>query len=103
MPTDKTLAYYIHCFKNLHRASNFGGAPHKPILLLAIIDNVEQGLISNERIYITPDLVGAFKSQWRAFVVTPHTMKFSLPFYYMKSEPFWQLIPKTHVIHGHQG
>ena len=102
MATDKTLAYYIFCFKNLHRAANFGGAPHKPVLLLAIIHNVEQGLIANEKIFITPDLVGAFKSQWRTFVTTPHTMKFSLPFYYMKSEPFWQLIPKTFVDLAHQ-
>jgi len=97
MAIDKTLGFYLHCFKNLHRASNFGGAPHKPILLLSVIDNIEQNLIVSERIYITPELVGAFKSHWGSFVVTPHTMKFSLPFFYMKSEPFWSLIPKMSV------
>lgn len=94
MPVTKNLSYYIHCFSNLHRDHSFGGAPHKPILLLSVIDNIAQGLIENEKIYITPDLVASFKSNWTTFVVTKHTMKFSMPFFYMKSEPFWNLIPK---------
>jgi putative restriction endonuclease len=78
MPIDKTLGFHLHCFKNLHRASNFGGAPHKPILLLSVIDNIEQNLIVSERIYITPELVGAFKYNWGIFLNSPHTRKFAL-------------------------
>ncbi|MEI6766897.1 MAG: HNH endonuclease [Bacteroidota bacterium] len=95
MSVKKNLAYYIHCFTNLRRDYSFGGAPHKPILLLSLIENVEQGLIVDEKIFITPDLVASFKSNWSNFVITKHTMKFAMPFFYMKSEPFWKLIPKS--------
>jgi len=94
IPVEKNLSYYIHCFTHLHRAYSLGGAPHKPVLLLAIIENIEHGLINDEKIFITPDLVASFKNNWSTFVVTKHTMRFAMPFFYMKSEPFWSLVPK---------
>lgn len=87
----KNLGYYLSCFMKLRRASVNGGAPHKPILLLSIIDGIENGYILNERIYITPELITLFKSNWKIWVHTNHTMNFALPFYHMSSEPFWKL------------
>ncbi|WP_165020628.1 HNH endonuclease [Dysgonomonas sp. ZJ279] len=91
----KNLEYYLHCFTHLRRAPINGGAPHKPILLLSVIDCIERGYINCERIYITPELIASFKSNWIIWVHTVHTMKFTLPFYHMSSEPFWELITKT--------
>jgi putative restriction endonuclease len=90
----RNLSYYLKCFTSLRRDYSFGGAPHKPILLLAVIENIEQGLIKDEKIFITPDLVASFKSNWSTFVVSKHTMKFAMPYTYMSGEPFWNLIPK---------
>jgi putative restriction endonuclease len=89
----KDLNYYIHYFKKLRRAPQFGGAPHKPILLLALLDLFEQGVYRENRIEISPELVGRFNGNWNQLVETPHHRLFALPFFYMKSEPFWQLIP----------
>jgi putative restriction endonuclease len=91
----KTLAYYIHAFVNLRRDYKKGGAPHKPVLLLSILQLFDSNQIDSERIFITPELVGTFKSTWAALVRTDHDMLFALPFYHMHSEPFWHLIPNA--------
>jgi len=92
------LVKYITQFTHLRRAPNLGGAPHKPILLLSIMDGVEKGYITKERIYITAELIALFKSNWYIWVKTAHTMNFALPFFHLSNEPFWKLIEKA----GHQ-
>lgn len=91
----KDLQYYINCFTHLHRAHNNGGAPHKPILLLSIIDCIEYGYIADEKIYISSELVAYFRNNWSVWVKSDHIMNFALPFYHMSSEPFWKLKIKT--------
>ena len=86
------LIYYIHCFTNLKRDAKNGGAPHKPILLLSIIRLFEEEIFTNNQIYILPELVAAFKSNWSQLVITNHHSIFAMPFYHMSSEPFWKLI-----------
>ncbi len=86
------MPHPLHFFSRLRRDSKHGGAPHKPVLLLAILELVRKGEISNNRIAITPELVLEFKSIWSRLVITPHIPNFALPFYHMKSEPFWKLV-----------
>lgn len=88
------LPLYLHQLKKLRRANNkkIGAAPHKPVLLLAIIAEIENGDIISNRITITPELVLSFKSIWSKLVISSHTANFSLPFFHMKSEPFWRLV-----------
>jgi putative restriction endonuclease len=52
------LPYYIHCFTHLKRDSKNSGAPHKPILLLSIIDLFEKEILSDNHIYILLELEG---------------------------------------------
>jgi putative restriction endonuclease len=68
-----------------------GKAPHKPILLLSVLQLIRKGEIVSNRIEITPALVLAFKSNWQALVTTLHTCNFALPFFHSKTEPFWNL------------
>jgi putative restriction endonuclease len=82
----------LHYFSKLRRDYKYGGAPHKPILLLAILELVRKGEIRSNRIAITPELVLEFKSIWSKLVITPHIPNFALPFYHMGSEPFWKLV-----------
>lgn len=92
---ERDIEFYCYCFKKLRRDRKKGGAPHKPILLISIIQAFQKRLIFNDEIYITPDLVGLFKSNWNNLVETEHHCLFSLPFYHMNSEPFWKLIPNV--------
>jgi putative restriction endonuclease len=87
-----TLPKYLHHFSKLRRDAKNGGAPHKPVLLLAVLELVRLGEIYTNRIEITPELVLEFKSIWSKLVYTQHTANFALPFYHMKSEPFWRLV-----------
>ncbi|WP_340111863.1 HNH endonuclease [Maribellus mangrovi] len=72
----------------------YGKAPHKPILLLAVIDSFEEGEIFENWIEITDDLVQHFLDNWDALVKTPHVATFALPFFHLKNEKgqFWKLI-----------
>ena len=74
-------------------SKNLGKAPHKPILLLAVIDMFEKKEINANRIYISATLVSRFKSFWQALVTTGHTPNFALPFYHLhnEKESFWYL------------
>jgi len=92
------LQYNLHLLLKLRRDSKSGGAPHKPILLLAILELVRKGEIINNRIEITPELVLEFKSIWSKLVVTQHSPNFALPFFHMKIEAFWRLVTKAGMI-----
>ncbi len=85
---------FVTAFKRLRRDYSFGGAPHKPILLLSILDGVRINEIRDNRIFITPELICCFREYWTMLVSTPHKINFSLPFFHMRSEPFWKLVTK---------
>ncbi len=95
--TEETIAKYLNYFKKLNRgySKNLGRAPHKPILLLSMLQLIKNGSIVSNKIFITADLILAFKRNWKQLVESGHTPNFTLPFYHLKSEPFWYLIPKA--------
>ncbi|WP_264509652.1 HNH endonuclease [Flavobacterium sp. N1719] len=88
---------YIYHLGKLNRAfhKSFGFAPHKPILLLSLFELIRKGDISNNKIFITPELVITFKDNWKKLVHSGHTENFALPFFHLRSEPFWHLKSKT--------
>lgn len=86
------LNYYLLKLKNLRRDRKNGGAPHKPILLLSIINLFELNLLQTNQIYITPELISFFKTNWAKLVNSDHHMVFVLPFFHLTSDGFWKLI-----------
>lgn len=90
----QNLQKYKTAFQKLRIDRTHGKAPHKPILLLSVLQAYRQGFISENRIYITPELVSMFKTNWNLLVNTPHDCRFSYPFWYLKSAFFWSLVPK---------
>ena len=93
---NELLSSYLKSFKKLNRGFNkgLGRAPHKPILLISIIQLIDKGVINSNRIYITPELLLAYKENWRKLVDTEHIANFALPFFHMRSEPFWFLVTR---------
>ncbi len=89
---------YAGQFSKLRRSATNGGAPHKPILLLSILSLIRKGEIKFNHIEISPSLVLEFKSIWSALVITQHSANFSIPFFHMKSEPFWRLVTKGGMV-----
>ena len=94
---NKDLAYYESLFAHLN-VNKMGGqvAPHKSILLLAIMDLVECEMIMLPQIELREALIAAFKWNWVRHVQKDIRFKpvIGTPFYHMSGEPFWRLVPK---------
>lgn len=88
--SEELLVKYSVYFKKLRCAyvKGMGRAPHKPILILSIIQLIAKGVITSNRIFITADLMLTFKQNWNQLVQTGHKRNFSLPFFHLRSEPF---------------
>lgn len=89
---------YIEAFRKLRLDRSHGIAPHKPILLISILQLFASKFIKENRIYLTPELVALFRENWAKLVITQHDCRISYPFYYLKSDKFWHLKPKNNLI-----
>ncbi|BCR04289.1 HNH endonuclease [Desulfuromonas versatilis] len=72
-------------------------APHKPLLLLAVLDLVHRGVITTPFIDVTADLVelnDLFNLYWRRIVPLGQTSSIAFPFSRLAREPFWELVPQ---------
>jgi len=87
------LSVYVKKLSRLKRGSVKGAkAPHKPILLLAVIEEIEKKEIRSNQIKISPELVASFKDLWSQLVKDNRfSENFSLPFFHLQSDGFWQL------------
>lgn len=89
----KPLQKMVHQWTHLRQGvTQYGPAPHKPVLLLAVLQGIEEGWIAENRIELSPELVGAFKTIWSRVVTTAHSPLIAQPFFYMRSEKFWHHI-----------
>ena len=89
MPTN-ILQKYVQKMKRLRVDKARGAAPNKPVLLLAIIELIEQGQISENKIPPSPNLVEVFMRYW--LKVSERKPNLALPFFHLsKSEDFWHL------------
>ena len=90
------LTRYLESFRALHRNSNKakGAAPHKPVLLLAILHELDSGRIRSNLVALTPELVAAFQTHWQALVPPDSGWqpKLTYPFRYLQRDGFWTLV-----------
>lgn len=69
-------------------------APHKPLLLLSVIDLFEQGGIRSNLIELSSDLGDTFARYWERVLPFDRRGNIALPFFHLRSEGFWNLLPK---------
>ncbi len=68
-------------------------SPHKPVLLLAVLELAETGGLPVNAVPFSPALFERFEGYWQ--VVRGDTPgRIEYPFWHLKSEPFWTLVPK---------
>lgn len=111
---NKDIDYYLSAFEKMKRAIMRGvKAPHKPILLLAILNLCQRGIIKDNHIVLSSELVEEFKRLWRLYIGEqntgdsifvaegltmdiPHSYPFICsienPYYHLQHEPFWRLV-----------
>lgn len=98
---ERKLSQYLHNFSHL-RTDRTGGwdtrtqgrAPHKPILLLSVLDLFAQGRIPANLIEITPELGELFAGYWSMVMSPERRGNLALPFFHLQSSGFWHLQPQ---------
>lgn len=88
---------YLDSFSRLHVKVTAGQrAPHKAIMLLSVIDLIETGVISSNRIYYNRELDSQFHHNWIRYVayLEGYSARSATPFFHMSYEPFWTLVLK---------
>ena len=59
---NKDIDYYLGAFEKMKRALMWGvKAPHNPLLLLAILNLCQRGIIKDNHIVLSSELVGEFR------------------------------------------
>jgi len=100
----KTLEHYIQAFSRLKRApgpfpaTTRSRAPHKPLLLLAVMDMVDRKSITSEFISIAgelTELASLFTAYWRRVMPVEQVSSIAFPFSRLRNEPagFWKIEP----------
>lgn len=96
------LTNYVKYFSTLTRDGVAGRwpestrrrAPHKPLLLLAVIDLFAEGALSQNLIEVSPELGELFTLYWARVMPPDQRGSLAMPFFYMKSEGFWHLVAR---------
>ena len=91
---DKNIHFYSKAFSRLRVNRSKGLAPHKPILLLSVIELIGQGKIRQNQIPLSPELIASFLKYWSQLGTEAYRPDIALPFFHMKSEGFWHLRAK---------
>ncbi|MBE9017638.1 HNH endonuclease [Chroococcidiopsidales cyanobacterium LEGE 13417] len=90
----KNLNYYTSKFIKLNVDRAHGSpAPHKPILLLSVIELIEQGILKHNQIPLSAELVAAFLKLWQQLGSTAHNADIGMPFFHLRSDGFWHFRP----------
>lgn len=96
-----TLDDYIKKFQSLGCATVKGQrAPHKPILLLAVIDEISNGALENSLVRLSQPLIERFKKLWDIYVPKQSVFRpaIEMPFFHLHTEGFWNLIKTTDYV-----
>ena len=85
-----TNASYVEIFRNLSTGVQNGKKlPHKAVLLLSILTLIENGTITENKIHLDKSIANTFASTWENYLQNNKIPSVWIPFWYMKSEPFW--------------
>jgi len=95
------LEKYLKAFSNLRTDKNRNRypaitkhrAPHKPFLLLSIMDLIAQGQISKNFIEPSYDLVETWNTYYSRIMPPGSATSMAYPFFHLRNEGFWHRIP----------
>ena len=95
------LESYLHKFSNLrtdrgrnrYPAYTLHRAPHKPFLLLSIMDLIAQGSITKNFIEPSFELLDTFNTYWNSIMPLGSKTSMAYPFPRLKTDGFWHLEP----------
>jgi putative restriction endonuclease len=91
MSIEKTVEKFYNLKRNKIGSHE---SPHKPLLLLSIIDLIEVDNIKDNKITLSDTLINIFKSYFSIVSKEIDKPTINNPFYHLTSDGFWNLIPK---------
>lgn len=68
--------------------------PHKPVLLLSIIDLLDRGVIRENEVPLSEELVQTFKRYFEVVRKLNDKPSIENPFYFLSGDRFWTLVPQ---------
>jgi putative restriction endonuclease len=92
MPTEGTWQKWLERLYNLRREKR--GAherPHKPVLLLAIFDLLDRGLITDNKIPLSQELIDTFRRYFDVVRQQNDKPTIENPFFHLCGDGFWHL------------
>jgi len=89
------LQHYLKAFTHLN-VNRSGGrpSPHKPVMLLSLLELAETGRLPDNRIHYDQRLIETFRSFFHVVQKPGDTCNPYFPFFHLRSEPFWHLNPR---------
>ena len=95
MPTERTWQQWLERFYNLRRDKRGSHErPHKPVLLLAILDLLDRGLVTRNEFPLSPDLTRTFRRYFDVVREGNDKPRIENPFYHLVGDGFWHLVGK---------
>lgn len=95
MLTQHYIHHFLKKFAHLKRGgTKFGPAPHKGVLLFAIIELIQTKKITQNKIPLGQELIDVFDKQWKLLVTTGHKRNIGLPIYHLQNDGFWTTVTK---------
>lgn len=86
----ENLCRSLEAVRSLRRYRCRGASkPHKLVLLLAVVDLFEEGLVYDNRIYLNKELEDRFRFYFRMVAGPKDWCQIGPPFYHLRSSGFW--------------
>ena len=101
MPRETEIKRAVQLVTSIQQYRSRGRAkPHKPCLLLAVIDLFEAEVQRENRIEFnsTPRLIESFNAYFKAVATKDDAMRACIPFVHLTSDGFWHIKPRP----GHE-
>ncbi len=91
-----SIGIYQSQFRNVRADRSSGHVkPHKACLLLAVIDLIERGYLTTNRVAFDSALKDAFSERFERYKRGNDNDDPSMPYFYLSSSSFWNLLPKA--------
>jgi putative restriction endonuclease len=96
MATETQWLHWLERLYNLRRDKRGSHErPHKPALLLAILDLLDRGVLKGNEIPLSPDLVKTFRRYFDVVRLHDDQPRIENPFYHLCGDGFWRLVPNS--------
>ncbi|MBL9171388.1 MAG: HNH endonuclease [Verrucomicrobiales bacterium] len=91
---DQNWEYWLERLYDLRRDKRGSHErPHKPVLILSILDLLDRGIIQQNEVRLSEELIETFKRYFAVVRRSNDQPTIQNPFYHLSGDGFWKLVP----------